>query len=302
MGTVREMGVGEIDKELAQYVPAPYLAVLAGRGLRGELVFAVPSVLATNPHLLGYYRLLLGFSQKAFYTREFGLSGFANMENKGHISDPNKNKLPLLCTELVKSACSLLDGLNADNLSSSFIDDLTLLTLGPQLRGGANVRRGMEGIITVFNTVHEIVRPSVVSSRPNCIELQNAARRKVLIEFASDPDIRIREQMTTGRFRNIIAIEVKAGQDFSNIHNRIGEAEKSHQKAKLNDYVECWTVVNVDRIDINMARKESPSSNRFYLISNLVSPSNDEYQDFRDRIVSLTGISDKKVRKQKKRN
>jgi hypothetical protein len=98
--------------------------------------------------------------------------------------------------------------------------------------------------------------------------------------------------MAGGSFRNIIAIEVKAGQDFSNIHNRIGEAEKSHQKAKLAGYVECWTVVNVDRIDLDVARKESPSTNRFYLISNLISHDSIEYDDFRNRIISLTGITE----------
>lgn len=37
-------------------------------------------------------------------------------------------------------------------------------------------------------------------------------------------------------FRNIIAVEVKGGTDFSNIHNRIGEAEKSHQTPVLSGF------------------------------------------------------------------
>ncbi len=114
---------------------------------------------------------------------------------------------------------------------------------------------------------------------------------KVLIEFASDPDIIIREEMDKGTYRNIIAIEIKGGTDFSNIHNRIGEAEKSHQKARNAGYHECWTVVNVDRIDLAMARKESPSTNRFYCISKLMTPQNEESRDFRNRIISLTGIT-----------
>ena len=76
--------------------------------------------------------------------------------------------------------------------------------------------------------------------------------------------------MRPGSFRQLIAVEVKAGSDFSNIHNRIGEAEKSHQKAKAHGYVECWTVVDVDKIDITMARQESPSTNRFSRISDMV--------------------------------
>jgi hypothetical protein len=83
----------------------------------------------------------------------------------------------------------------------------------------------------------------------------------VLIEFAPDPDIIIREEMSVGNFRELIAIEVKGGSDFSNIHYRIGEAKKSHQKAKAAGYVECWTVVNVGRIDMDMGNRESPTAN-----------------------------------------
>ncbi len=122
------------------------------------------------------------------------------------------------------------------------------------------------------------------------IEIKNAAGRRVLIRFASDPDIRIQEEMTATSMRNIIAIEVKAGTDFSNIHNRIGEAEKSHQKAKADGYVERWTVVNVDRIDLKMARRESPSTDRFYRLSQIDSGVGEEYYDFYNRVVSLTGI------------
>jgi hypothetical protein len=104
------------------------------------------------------------------------------------------------------------------------------------------------------------VHASVVKVEETRIEIKNAAGRTVLIEFAPDPDIIIREEMRPGHFRELIAIEVKAGSDFSNIHNRIGEAEKSHQKAKHSGYVECWTVVNVDKVDTTMARKESPST------------------------------------------
>jgi hypothetical protein len=39
-----------------------------------------------------------------------------------------------------------------------------------------------------------------------------------------------------------------------------------------------------------MAKKESPSTNRFYRISDLVSGNGAEYQDFRNRVISLTGI------------
>jgi hypothetical protein len=162
----------------------------------------------------------------------------------------------------------------------------------PQLRGGANVQKGNLGIITVFKTIHSIVKDFAVSTSKQKIELLNSAQRRVFIEFAADPDIIIREEMRDGTFRNIIAIEIKAGTDFSNIHNRIGEAEKSHQKARQQGFVECWTVVNVDRINLEMAKQESPSTNRFYHISKLTSQSGKEFNDFKSRVISLTGIPD----------
>ncbi|MEM9103755.1 MAG: XcyI family restriction endonuclease, partial [Pseudomonadota bacterium] len=282
--TIDDMDMALLDKQLAEYVPQEKLKALAKHGLRGELVFPVPCLFEVNPRLLGYYRLLLGFSQKEFYTTKFGVSGFKSMEVKGILTDKNANWLEDLCKALVSSAASLVDGIGADRLSKQLLDDLTLLTVGPQLRGGANVKKGIVGIVSVFQSIHDIVEHAAVNSTASKIELINAADRHVLIEFASDPDIVIREQMNGDTYRNIIAVEVKAGTDFSNIHNRVGEAEKSHQKAKADGYVECWTVVNVDNIDMDTAAKESPTTNRFYRISALESESGDEYEDFKNRI------------------
>ncbi len=288
--TLKNLDISAVDKELSVYVPKESLNTLAARGLRGELLFPVPCVLSANPSLLGYYRLLLGFSQKQFYSGHFGLSPFFTMESKGVLTSNNKDFLPVLCEALIRSAVELINGVGDKRLSKELLDDLTLLTVGPQLRGGANVRKGIAGTHDVFQVIHKIVSNSIVASSSIKIELLNAAGRKVFIEFSSDPDIVIREEGNNKFFRNIIAIEVKGGTDFSNIHNRVGEAEKSHQKARINGYVECWTVVNVDKIDLNIAKKESPSTNQFYKISSLKSGNGPEYQDFKSRIISLTGI------------
>jgi hypothetical protein len=288
--TVKHLDITEIDKALAAFVPKESLATLASHGLRGELMFPVPLILTENPRLLGYYRLLYGYSQKEFYTTETGVSRFQTMEKRGTLTPAHAAALDDLCHALSGAAAMLLDGIGAKRISQALLDDLTLLTLGPQLRGGANVKKGAAGIVKVFDAIHDIVKPAVKNATANRIEIENAAGRRVLIEFAPDPDIIIREEMTTDNFRELIAVEVKAGSDFSNIHNRIGEAEKSHQKAKDAGYVECWTVVNVDRIDMEMAKRESPTTNRFYRISDLLNGSGTEYQDFRSRVISLTGI------------
>src|SRR5690348_7091421 len=65
--TVKELKISDIDRELSSHASADDLSLLASKGLRGEIVFATPLVLTANPRLLGYYRLLLGYSQKAFY-------------------------------------------------------------------------------------------------------------------------------------------------------------------------------------------------------------------------------------------
>ena len=286
------LDISTIDAQLSEFVPTTGLKSLARHGLRGELVFPVPYLLENYPKLIGYYRLLLGFSQKAFYSSDFGLSGFKSMEEKGLLSKNVKNLLPELSKSLIQSSCLLLDGIGTDRVSKQLLDDLTLLTVGPQLRGGANVKKGIVGIVKVFEAIHNIVKRGASLSSESRIEILNAAGRKVIIEFAPDPDIVIREEISPDIYRNIIAIEVKGGTDFSNIHNRIGEAEKSHQKAKARGHVECWTVVNVDRIDLQMAHRESPSTNRFYLLSDL-SSNGPEYQDFRARVISLTGTKGK---------
>ena len=284
------MDVPTIDRELARLLPSNDLSTLASRGLRGELLFAVPSVLRKNPKLLAYYRLLLGYSQKEFYSTKCVGTRFKRMEDEGASSRIDEESLTALCKGLISAASLLLAGINPNDVNAEFLDDLTLLTLGPQLRGGANVRRGSDANESVFNLIHNIVVHSATATTDRCIQVQNAAGRKVLIEFTSDPDIVIREEMRPGVFRNAIAIEVKGGKDFSNIHNRVGEAEKSHQKAHQEGFVECWTIVNVDAIDMEMAKRESPTTNRFYLLSSLESKSSSEFEDFRGRIISLTGI------------
>jgi len=145
--------------------------------------------------------------------------------------------------------------------------------------------------VQVFEIIRSIVIHAATEIRANSIEITSAAGRKVFVEFAPDPDIIIREEMTPGHFRNIVAIEIKSGTDVSNIHNRIGEAEKIHQKARQRGYTECWTVTNVARLDMTKAKSESPSTDRFYSLGHLIEMAGEEYEDFKRRIVSLTSIT-----------
>jgi hypothetical protein len=250
----------------------------------------VSYVVEHNPRLVGYYRLLLGFSQKQFYGKECGFGIFRSMEDKGILAERQRPYLQEFCGCLCKSAQHLIQGV--DFLSENTVHDLTLLTLGPQLRGGANNIFGTEATQRVFDLIRKVLGDSIVSSDEWSIQVRNAANRKVNIEFARDPDIRIREELASGKFRNLVAIEIKGGTDVSNIHNRLGEAEKSHQKARRDGFVECWTMVRVPNLNADLAQKESPSTDRFYNIDDITDLESGESRDFRENICARIGIRD----------
>lgn len=291
--TVEKLDIEKLDKDLNKYVPQDRLKQLAGKGLRGEVMFPVPYLLEHHPQLLGYYRLLFGYSQKEFYSSKTGMSQFKNMEVKNTITEKQKSLLPNVCGALINSASILIDGVGIAKITRELLDDLTLLTLGPQLRGGINNVKGTDAINEVVNIIYEIVRPYVSKKLEKSMELMNAAGRKVVIRFSADPDVTIQEEMAgSGELRNLLAIEVKGGEDVSNIHNRIGEAEKSHLKAFKSGYTDFWTIVNVPNLDIEMAKNESPTTRRFYSLADLLRKNSPENQDFRKRIVGLTGIKE----------
>jgi len=170
------------------------------------------------------------------------------------------------------------------------VHELTLLTLGPQLRGGALNRLGSRATRRVFDLISSLAAPAIIASSQRSIEMQNAAGRTVRVEFASDPDICIREELPSGKLRNLVAIEIKGGRDYSNVHNCIGEAEKSHQKARKDGYVECWTIVGVRDLDLSLARRESPTTDRFYHLERIVDESSGEFEDFRENLLSRVGL------------
>ena len=133
--TVRELEVSKINAELDACVSPEDLSHLASCGIRGEYVFAVPSVLAENPRLLAYYRLILGFSQKEFYQKS-KLGRFDVMESRGRIPERLQEEIVPLCLALAQRASELIRDMGVKKLTLDLLDDLSLLTLGPQLRGG----------------------------------------------------------------------------------------------------------------------------------------------------------------------
>lgn len=283
--TVKQIFIPDIDKQLAEYVDHEALKKVASFGLRGEIFFPVPCIILSNPKLLGYYRLLLGFSQKEFYNKgPFG--SFKRLEEQGIITKKISLQIEALCISLIGSAVIMIEQI--DDLSLSAIRDLQMLTLGPQLRGGLNTELGKNATDKIFKLLKSLVSAYLKKETDNMLIIENDSKRTVTIEFSSDPDIRIIEIIGSTN-RPLVSIEIKGGKDKSNIHNRIGEAEKSHQKARGNNFFEFWTIVRVD-MDYTDAKRESPTTTHFFNIDHIQDPNNKEYRLFRDLLSSLLSI------------
>ncbi len=286
---IQGIALRTLNKELDKLAPAQDLRKIASRGIRGEFIFALPTVLTTKPNLLGYYRLLLGYSQKEFYNKA-KLARFKTLE-EGELPKHLEGELQELCRALIERASEMLKEIGFEKLTLDLLDDLSLLTLGPQLRGSLNTRIGKIANSAVFEIIQQIVAHAVTSADQAPLELSNSSGRRVIIAFSADPDIIIQEEIGANNFKNAVAIEIKGGADKSNIWNRLGEAEKSHQSAKRRGFVEFWTIYNVPALDLKKAHEKSPTTNRFYSLIKLSSPDSAEFSEFRDRLVSMVGIA-----------
>ena len=281
---VTSVGVPPLDAELARFVPAASLQQLARYGLRGEQFFPVPALLSTTPRLVGYYRLLYGISQKELY-RRFGR--FRALEEKGLLSPATAQALPDLVSALVEAGVQLLA--NLVDVTQGRIRDLQLLTLGAQLRGSLLNEIGRAATRVVFRRIRQAVADSAVEfESPTEIILRNSAGRQVRIAFSSDPDIAVVEQMSA-EATNRLSIEIKGGEDVSNVHNRLGEAEKSHQKAREAGFTEFWTILN-SPVDARAARRASPTTQRFFDLGRITNPADPEWVEFRDQLTSRLGL------------
>ena len=216
------------------------------------------------------------------------------MEEKGILSPRAAEDIDDLCSAFCARAAELINGIGCERFSLDFLDDLTLLTLGPQLRGSNNTKIGNLANQALFDLIRSLVSRAIVKEGPSRIELRNASNRNVLIAFSADPDISISEKLAPQSIRNIVAIEIKGGGDQSNIWNRLGEAEKSHQSAKHAGFVEFWTIYNTASLDLEKAREKSPTTNRFYSLRSLLEGESEEFEDFHARLNSLLGIKSSK--------
>jgi hypothetical protein len=281
--TVRRLDVVRIDEELKEYVEIAILNKIARYGIRAEVFIPIPSLIRENPRLVGYYRLLYGISQKEFYKSHPKVKTFEEHKENRVFSEM---EILDAVRVLVPIGEALVRGI--DTISKGIAHELQLLTLGPQLRGGRNTELGKAATARTFTFLKDIACDSIREETKDAISVINSTGRTVLIQFASDPDIAITEHLDSGD-RKLVSIEIKGGTDYSNAHNRLGEAEKSHQKAKQEGFNEFWTIVRVD-IDPLLARKESPTTSHFFNLDDIENLSTKESKIFKDLLSSILSI------------
>lgn len=277
-----------LKQEAAALIPADVQTILAAAGIRDEHVFPLPCLITIQPTLLGYYRLLLGASQKSFYRSDTGLAGFKAMETSNALSPRHRERLLDLCGALAGPLASLVRQMSPE-ITLRDVQELPLLTLGAQFQGANNVGIGQQATREVFLAVTEILAPYLTEQEAQRAVISNSAGRQVQIVLKADPDIGIFEEFN-GELRAKVAIEIKGGTDMSNVHNRAGEAEKSHQKAKVRGFRDFWTLILKKNVDQSNLRAESPTTTSWFDIAQVVGKSGSDWSEFQSRIEEVVGI------------
>jgi hypothetical protein len=280
--------VSTIKEEIQAIVPESAQQVLARAGIRDEEVFPLPSVLRKSPTLVGYYRLLLGSSQKEFYASGTGMSPFKGMEMRGKINPTAERGLEEFCRDM-SLALSELIGQISPQVTQQDIEQLPLLTLGSQFRGSHNNQIGKVAAEGVFLAIAEIVAEHISKQTSQALMVRNAAGRDVHVQLAADPDVRFEEVFGEER-RALLAIEIKGGTDRSNAHNRAGEAEKSHQKVK--GYPERWTVISTEGLQLDVLKADSPTTNQWFDVAQILGREGKDWERFRTQLIGIVGIPD----------
>ena len=85
-------------------------------------------------------------------------------------------------------------------------------------------------------------------------------------------------------------MEIKGGSDISNAHNRVGEAEKSHIKARQAHFEHRWTLIALTGLDRDRITRESPSTTQFFDYGQISAAEGSDWESFRARLLVALGI------------
>lgn len=277
----------EIKEQASKYVPANVQKLLAAAGLRDEYVFPLPAIITARPTLVGYYRLLLGTPQKSFYKGTTGMGLFKSMEEFGSMSKKQEMHVPDFCNAMSVPLAELVRQI--PNFAERDLRELPLLTFGSQLQGSNNTQIGKKAMHEVFVAVTEILKKSITKKESNRLILKNAAGRTVFVTLAHDPDVCVQEQFGD-RIHSKVAIEVKGGTDVSNAHNRAGEAEKSHLKAKQKGFTDFWTIISKTGLEMSKLKQESQTTTEWFDVTELLARNGRDWDAFKQRLAGAAGI------------
>jgi hypothetical protein len=277
----------KVKNQIADYVPAEVRKLLAAAGLRDEYVFPVPAIVEAKPTLIGYYRLLLGAPQKSFYKGATGMGLFKSMEEMGTMSKKQQVHVPDFCSAMADPLAELVRQI--PNFTDRDLRELPLLTFGSQLQGSNNTQIGKKAMREIFVAITEILEKSVTKKEPNRLTLKNASGRTVFVSLSHDPDVCVQEQVED-RIHSKVAIEVKGGTDVSNAHNRAGEAEKSHLKAKQKGFRDFWTIISKTGLEMYKLKQESQTTTEWFDVTELLERKGRDWEEFRQRLAGAVGI------------
>ncbi len=175
------------------------------------------------------------------------------------------------------------------NFTQRDLGELPLLTFGSQLQGSNNNQIGKKVMQEIFVAITEILEKSIKKREPSRLTLKNAAGRTVFVSLAHDPDVSLTEQVEE-RIHTKVAIEVKGGTDVSNVHNRAGEAEKSHLKAKRKGFKDFWTIISKIGQQMHILKEESQTTTEWFDVTELLERKGKDWEDFRQRLAGAVGI------------
>ena len=88
----------------------------------------------------------------------------------------------------------------------------------------------------------------------------------------------------------VVEGHLKGGADRSNAHNRAGEAEKSHQKAKGAGYREYWTIIALGGLDRETLKSESPTTQSWFDAAHVLGRTGADWETFKSRLAGKAGI------------
>jgi hypothetical protein len=257
-------------------------------GCETSHVFPVPAVIEKKPSLVGYYRLLLGSPQKTFYAGPTGMGRFKSMEERSTMDKKQEALVPAFCRAMAEPLAELVRQI--PSISQRDLQELQLLTLGSKFQGANNTLIGKAAMQGVFGAITAIVEKCVIDKKDKKLTLKNASDRTVVITLSHDPDVCVRELMANGETNNTVAIEVKGGTDASNAHNRAGEAEKSHRKAKQQGFKDFWTLISKKGVELSKLQRGSPTTNEWFDVTELLTQKGQDWEDFRQKLSLAVGI------------